>query len=144
MTGKIHSTGISLVITYISRAQHQNQDTNISSIDSSYSGFTCICVWICIYIHIYTQIYVCAQSLSHVQLFVTLWIVAHQAPLYTGFFWQEYWSGLPFPSPGDLPMQGSDTHLLHLQWADSLPPSHLGSPICVCSFIWFYHIHKFM
>ena len=40
---------------------------------------------------------------SHVQLCVTLWIVVHQAPLSTGLSRQEYWSGLPFPSPGDLP-----------------------------------------
>ena len=36
-------------------------------------------------------------------LFVTLWAVAHQAPLSMGFFRQEHWSGLLFPSPGDLP-----------------------------------------
>ena len=41
--------------------------------------------------------------LSHVWLFVTLWTVAHQAPLSMGFSRQEYWSGLPFPSPGDPP-----------------------------------------
>ena len=44
--------------------------------------------------------------LSHfscVQLFVTLWTVAHQAPLSMGFFRQEYWSGLLCPPPGDLP-----------------------------------------
>ena len=41
--------------------------------------------------------------LSHVQLFETPWIVAHQAPLSMEFSRQEYWSGLPFPSPGDLP-----------------------------------------
>ena len=41
--------------------------------------------------------------LSHVLLFATLWTVAHQALLSTGFPRQEYWSGLPFPSPGDLP-----------------------------------------
>ena len=40
-------------------------------------------------------------SLSHVWLFVTLWTVACQAPLSVGFPRQEYWSGLPFPSPGD-------------------------------------------
>ena len=40
--------------------------------------------------------------LSHVQLFATPWTVAHQAPLSVGFSRQEYWSGLPFPSPGDL------------------------------------------
>ena len=44
----------------------------------------------------------CAQSLSHVQLFSTLWTVVHQAPLSMGFSRQEYWSGLPFPSPGEL------------------------------------------
>ena len=38
-----------------------------------------------------------------VRLFVTLWTVAHQAPLSVGFFRQEYWSGLSFPPPGDLP-----------------------------------------
>ena len=43
------------------------------------------------------------KSLSHVQLFVTPWTVAYQAPLSMGFSRQEYWSGLPFPSPGDLP-----------------------------------------
>ena len=41
--------------------------------------------------------------LSRVQLFVTLWTVAHRAALSIGFPRQEYWSGLPFPSPGDLP-----------------------------------------
>ena len=41
-----------------------------------------------------------AQSLlSHVQLFVTPWTVAHQAPPSMGFSKQEYWSGVPFPSP---------------------------------------------
>ena len=47
-----------------------------------------------------------AQSLSHVLLFVTPWTVAHQAPLSMGFPRQEYWSELPFPSPGDLPDPG--------------------------------------
>ena len=46
------------------------------------------------------------KSLSHVRLFVTLWTVAYQAPLSMGFSRQEYWSGLPFPSPGDLPDLG--------------------------------------
>ena len=45
----------------------------------------------------------CAQLLSCVQLFVTPWTVAHQAPLSMGFSRQEYWSGQPFPPPGDLP-----------------------------------------
>ena len=46
------------------------------------------------------------KSLSHVQLFATLWNIAYQAPLSMGFSRQEYWSGLPFPSPGDLPNPG--------------------------------------
>ena len=46
------------------------------------------------------------KSLSHVRLLVTPWTVAHQAPLSMGFSNQEYWSGLPFPSPGDLPDPG--------------------------------------
>ena len=54
-------------------------------------------------------VYACACLLScfsHVQLFVTLWSVACQAPLSMGFSRQEHWSGLPFPSPGDLPDPG--------------------------------------
>ena len=45
-----------------------------------------------------------AYMLNHVQLFATPWTVACQAPLFTGFSRQEYWSGLPCPPPG---------HLLH-------------------------------
>ena len=56
-------------------------------------------------------------KLSPVLLFATLWTVAHQAPLSMGFSRQEYWSGLPFPSPGDLPHPGiepaSPAFLLH-------------------------------
>ena len=44
--------------------------------------------------------------LSCVRFFVTPWTVAHQAPLSMGFSRQDYWSGLPFPSPGDLPSPG--------------------------------------
>ena len=46
------------------------------------------------------------QMLNHVQLFVIPWTIAHQAPLSMGFSRQEYWSGLPFPLPGDLPNSG--------------------------------------
>ena len=45
----------------------------------------------------------CAQLLSLVQFLETPETIAHQAPLYMGFSRQEYWSGLPYPSPGDLP-----------------------------------------
>ena len=47
-----------------------------------------------------------AQSLSHVQLFVTPWTIACQAPLSMGFSRQGYWSGLPCPSPGDFSNPG--------------------------------------
>ena len=46
------------------------------------------------------------KSLGRVRLFATTWTVAYQAPPSMGFFRQEYWSGLPFPSPGDLPNPG--------------------------------------
>ena len=65
----------------------------------------------------------CAQSLSHVQLFATLWNVAHQALLSMGFFRQEYGNRSPFPPPGDLSNSGIkplSPMSLALQ-ADSLP-----------------------
>ena len=46
---------------------------------------------------------------DHVQLFATPWTVAHQAPLYMGFSRQDYWRGLPCPSPGDLSDPGIET-----------------------------------
>ena len=48
----------------------------------------------------------CAQLLSHVRLFATLWTVVHQDPLSLKFSRQEYGSGLPFPTPGGLPDPG--------------------------------------
>ena len=59
------------------------------------------------------------KSLNRVQLFVTPWTVAHQAPLSVGSSRQEYWSGLPFPSPGDLPDPGIEPRSPALQ-ADAL------------------------
>ena len=72
----------------------------------------------------------CVYVLSCVQLFVTLWTLVYQAPLSMGISSQEYWSGLPFPPPGDLPEQGSNPCLLCLlHWqAVSLPLYHLGGP----------------
>ena len=58
------------------------------------------------------------------QLFVTPWTVVCQAPLSMGFSRQDYWSGLPFPSTGDLPHPGIETKSPALQ-ADSLPFSHI-------------------
>ena len=59
------------------------------------------------------------KSLSHAQLFATLWAVAYQAPPSMGFSRQEYWSGLPFPSPRDLPDPGVEPGSPALQ-ADTL------------------------
>ena len=63
--------------------------------------------------------------LSCVQLFASPWTVAHQAPPSMGCFRQEYWSGLPFPSPGDLPNPGIEPRSSALQ-ADSLPSESPG------------------
>ena len=57
----------------------------------------------------------------------TPWTVACQAPLSMGFPRQEYWNGLPFPSPGDLSDSGIE-HVSPALQADSLPLSHLGRP----------------
>ena len=69
----------------------------------------------------------CAQPLSRNWLFEAPWTVSCQAPLSIEFFRQEYWSGLPFPTPGDLPDLGLNPHFLHWQ-AVSLTLNHLGSP----------------
>ena len=58
--------------------------------------------------------------------FATPWTIASQATLSMGFFRQEYWSGLPFPPPGDLPNPGIEPASPALQ-ADSLPLSHCRS-----------------
>ena len=68
------------------------------------------------------------ESLSRVRLFVTPWSVAYQAPPSMGFSWQEYWSGLPFPSPGDLPDPGIEPGSPAFQ-ADTLTSKHQESPI---------------
>ena len=59
-------------------------------------------------LHVFSLQDLHAFVLSRVRLFVTPWIVAHQAPLSMRFPRQEFWSGLPFPSPGDLPDTGTE------------------------------------
>ena len=74
--------------------------------------------------------HVCVLShFSRVQLFAILWTVAHQASLLMGFPRQEYWSGLPFPPPSDLPDPGIKPvpPAAPALQADSLPLSHQGS-----------------
>ena len=62
-----------------------------------------------------------AKSLNRVQLFATPRTVAYQAFPSMGFSRQEYWSGLPFPSPEDLPNPGIEPRSPAL-YADALPP----------------------
>ena len=68
------------------------------------------------------------KSLSRVRLFVTLWTVAYQALPSMGFSRQEYWSGLPFPSPEDLPDPRIEPGSPALQ-ADTLTSERPGKPI---------------
>ena len=67
------------------------------------------------------------KSLSRVQLFMTPWTVAYEAPPTMRFSRQEYWSGLPFPSPGDLPNPGIEPWCPALQ-ADALPSESPRKP----------------
>ena len=61
---------------------------------------------------------------------MTPWTLAHQAPLSMGFLRQEYWDGVPFPPPGDLPNPRTEptSPASSALQADSLPLSHWGSP----------------
>ena len=67
------------------------------------------------------------KSLSRVQLLVTLWTVAYQAPLSMGFSRQDYWNGLPFLSPGDLPNPVTEPRSPALQThaLSSEPPEYI-------------------
>ena len=75
----------------------------------------------------YLANYLKVKSLSRVQLFVTPWTVAHQAPPSMEFSRQEYCSGLPFLSPGDPPNPGITLGSPTLQ-ADALPSDPPGKP----------------
>ena len=80
------------------------------------------------------------KSLSHVRLFASPWTVAYQASLSMGFSRQEYWSGLPFPSPGDLPDTGIEPGSPTLE-ADTLtsePPGNNTITEIRIKFFFFY------
>ena len=77
-----------------------------------------MCVCVCVF-----------ESLSCVWLFATPWTVAHQAPLPMEFSRQEYWSGLPFPPPGDLPNSGIKPGSPALQVDFFLSSEPLGKPL---------------
>ena len=68
------------------------------------------------------------KSLIRIWLCATPWTVAHQTPPSMGFPRQEYWNGLPFPSPGDLPNPGIKPRSPALQ-ADALPSEPPGNPL---------------
>ena len=69
---------------------------------------TRVCVQACTHVCVCVCVCMRAQLLSHIQLFVTQCTVACWAPLSMGFSKQEYWGGLPFPTPGDLPDPGME------------------------------------
>ena len=83
----------------------------VSGLDVSASGSKCLCLFV----------EMCACTLRSVQVFVTPWTIDRQAFLSIGFSRQEYWSGLPFPTPGDLPDLG-------------LKPTSLASPALASGF----------
>ena len=80
------------------------------------------------------------KSLSRVRLFATPWTVAYEAPLSMEFSRQFYWSGYPFPSPGDLPNTGIKPRSPAL-WVDSLPAE---SPGKCCNGVGKLLIRKFL
>ena len=82
-------------------------------------------------LHIAICLHAC---ISHVQLFVTLWTVALQAPLSMGFSRQEHWSGLSCPLPGDLPNPGIEPRSPVLQ-PDSLLSEPPGMPHGRCIYL---------
>ena len=114
LTGLIslHSKRLSSVISSTTIQKHQFFSTHPSLWSNS---------------HIHTWRKVKVKSLCHVRLFATLWTVAHQAPPFMGFSRQEYCSGLPFPSPGDLPNPGIKPGSPALQ-ADALTSEPPGKP----------------
>ena len=74
------------------------------------------------------------KLLSRVRLFATPWTVAYQAPPSMGFSRQEYWSGLLFPSPGDLPYPGIETESPASR-ADALTSEPPGRVRVICSLL---------
>ena len=87
---------------------------------------TCKLIFLYPLIYIFT-VKVKVKSLSHIRLFATPWTVAYQTPQSMEFSRQEYWSGLPSPSPGDLPNPGIEPRSPALQ-ADALPSEPPGKP----------------
>ena len=97
--------------------------------------------------------HVCAQLLNCVRLFATPWIVACQAPLSMEFPRQEYWSGMSFPTQGDLPDSGIEpASLMYLALASRFFTTSTTCEVhicvcvcvcgCVCVYIYPFSVHK--
>ena len=95
------------------------------------------CKVLCVFCEQFSYQKVKVKSLSHVWLFAIPWTVAHQAPPSMGFSKQEYWSGLPYASPGDLPDPGTEPGSPALQ-TDALPSEPPGKPSLIR--YWFANI----
>ena len=78
------------------------------------------------------------KSLSCVRLFATPWTTAYQTSPFMGFSRQEYWSGLPFPAPGDLPDLGIEPGFPTLP-ADALPSEPPAKPLYIYTYIQYMH-----
>ena len=102
-----------------SRTQLKRLSSSSSKGGTEYNLRVCVCVCVCV-----------AGRFSHVWVFAVLWTVTHQVPLSMGFSRQEYWSGLPFPPPGDLPNPGIEpwSHVSCIGSWVLYHERHLGSP----------------
>ena len=76
---------------------------------------------------------VCPWVLSHVRLFAAPWTVAHQTSLFMGFSRQEYWSGLPFPTSGDLQISRWTLGLQHMNSEERNTNTHHQGVQCICN-----------
>ena len=93
---------------------HSSDSLSIFSLSCCFQGLltcqsqlagVCVGVWVCVCVCVCA----CARLLSCVRLFATLWTAAHHTPLSMGFSCWEHWSGLPFPTPGNLPDPRDET-----------------------------------
>ena len=91
------------------------------------SFMNCVCVCVCMCVCVWVCVCVCVRN-SAMSNSLWPWTVACQAPLLIGFSRQEYWSGLPFPPPGNLPNPRIEPGLLHCRWI-LYCLGHLGSPM---------------
>ena len=119
MPGILQSMGSQRVMTPVTEQQQLFKRVKVKKDQER----LCVGVWV--------PARMCTQLLSCIQLFATPWTATHQTPLPMGFSSQEYWSGLPFLLPGDLPDPGikpESSEFLALQ-ADPLQMlSHQESP----------------